>query len=176
MDLGGGKLCSPPPAPLCPKAITGGICALVQEGRAGQLVLEICPRHPGMAPLIQDRAVTDGTCISPLEIGVLQPRKKMPSILQCIQTPQSLYLPLGSFVSFSVLVTTPDFLLQQGSSSPWHSHKLMLGPEDRAGSYALSSTLARGKTPHHWHFSFSGLYRCLDLSSQACCEKLGSLH
>ena len=131
-----------PPAPPGPKAILGGVCALVQEGRAGQLVLKICPRHPGSAPPFQDRAVVDGTCASPLETGVLWPRKKMPCILQSIQTPQSSCLPLGRVVSFSVSVKTPDFLLQQGSSSLWYSRELMLVPEAGAGSCTLSSTLA----------------------------------
>lgn len=39
-----------PPAPPGPKAIRGGVCALVQEGRAGQLVPEIRPRHSGTGP------------------------------------------------------------------------------------------------------------------------------
>lgn len=43
---------------------------------SGQLVLEIYPRHPGMAPFLQNRAVIDGTWAFPLETGMCQPTKK----------------------------------------------------------------------------------------------------
>lgn len=45
-------------------------------------------------------------------------------------------------MQFPVLVTSPEFLLQQGSSFPWYSRELILVPETRSESCTLSSTLA----------------------------------
>lgn len=73
VGLGGGNLCSSRPQ--------SHTCKRVQVA-SGQLVLEIHPRHPGMVPFLQDRAVV-GTWAS------RQPRKKMPCIFQSIQTSQS---------------------------------------------------------------------------------------
>lgn len=78
---------------------------------------------------------------------------------------QSLCLFLKRVVSFSVLVSTPDFLLQQSLLFPWCSHELMWVPEARVRICTLSSTLTRGKTPHPWHVSLLGM----DLLSLACC-------
>lgn len=40
-------------APPVLEAIARGVCALEQEGRAGQLVLEICPMPRGSCPLLR---------------------------------------------------------------------------------------------------------------------------
>lgn len=67
VGLDGGNLCS--------SRLQNHTCKRVQVA-SGQLVLEIHPRYPGMAPFLQNRAVIDGTWASPLETGVCQPRKK----------------------------------------------------------------------------------------------------
>lgn len=168
-----------PPAPPGPKAIPGGVCALMQEGRAGQLVLEIRPRHPRTAPLLRDRAVVDGTCASPLETGVLQPRKKMPCILQSVQTAESSCLPLGRVVSFGVLVTTPHFLLLiplvelRADAGPrswgWELHPLQhTGTRENT---ALLAFLFRGAVPAPG-FIVAGLLQEGGQPAVTCCHRL----
>lgn len=159
VGLGGGKLCSPCSSrpqshtmgvfvPWCKMGELGNRCLKSAQGIQGRLL----PSETGQSLM--------GLVHLLWRLAYCGPGKKnkMPRILQRIQTPHFLCLPLRRVVSFGVSVITPDFLLQEGSSSPWHSCELMLVPEARAGSYTLSSTLARGKTLHGWHFSFSGLY------------------
>lgn len=110
-----------PPTPTGPIAIPGGVCcALVQEGRAGKVVLEIHPRHPGTVSLFGNKAALGGTCASPLETGVLYPSKKTcPVSFRAFGHPSPpAYFSLRRVVSFGVLVATPHLLLQQGSSCP----------------------------------------------------------
>ena len=131
-----------PSAPPGPKAVPGGVCALVQEGRAGQLVLAIHPRHPGMALPFRDRAAIEwDSCIS---FGVWHAAAQEQNTRYPSEHPDTPVLMPASrrVVPFGVVGTTPDILLQQGSSSLWSCHELMLVPEARAGTYTLSGTLA----------------------------------
>lgn len=125
-----------------PKPYVGGVCALVQEGRAGQLVPEIRPRHSGTGPPFRDRAVFEGTCASPLETAVLRPRKKnalYPS--EHSDTPDLVPTsPEGCVIR--CLSYNSRFPAATGLFIPWYGRELMLVPGAGAWSCTVSSTLA----------------------------------